>query len=146
MTRERFEQLLDELDGTSLQTLKQKNAKYSSLEDALHNFNEGSDIGGCTPAQAAWFYAVKHLIALRDKILKNDFSDREDFLEKTQDIINYLRFIWCLGNEELDKQFNNITLDDVRKAKLHDAYLAACVNSSTSANSEHIEAYNTKTF
>lgn len=119
MTRERFEQLLDELDGTSLQTLKQKNAKYSSPEDALHNFNEGSDIGGCTPAQAAWFYAVKHLIALRDKILKNDFSDREDFLEKTQDIINYLRFIWCLGNEELDK--HSYTLADRVRDTINDS-------------------------
>jgi hypothetical protein len=113
MTRERFEQLLDELDGTSLQTLKQKNAKYSSPEDALHNFNEGSDIGGCTPAQTAWFYATKHLIALRDKILRNDFLDREDFLEKTQDIINYLRFIWCIGNEEIDKYTAEHTVDDI---------------------------------
>lgn len=127
MTRERFEQLLDELDGTSLQTLKQKNSKYSSPEDALHNFNEGSDIGGCTPAQAAWFYAVKHLIALRDKILKNDFSDREDFLEKTQDIINYLRFIWCLGNEELDK--HNYTLADRVRDRIND--LSTNINSTS---------------
>ena len=141
MTRERFEQLLDELDGTSLQTLKQKNAKYSSPEDALHNFNEGSDIGGCTPAQAAWFYAVKHLIALRDKILKNDFSDREDFLEKTQDIINYLRFIWCLGNEELDK--HNYTLADRVRDRINDSSTAINSTSCTAKDCK-LEAYNTK--
>ena len=99
MSREQFEQLLDELDGQSLETLKTKNARYSSPDDTLHNFNAGAEIMGVTPAQCAWGYATKHLVALRDKILKDDFSDRDDLLEKCQDIINYIRFIWCLANQ-----------------------------------------------
>ena len=99
MSREQFEQLLDELDGQSLETLKTKNARYSSPDDTLHNFNSGAEIMGVTPAQCAWGYATKHLVALRDKILKDDFSDRDDLLEKCQDIINYVRFIWCLANQ-----------------------------------------------
>ena len=54
---------------------------------------------GKTPAQACWGYMTKHLTALRDKIDSNDFSDREDFLEKCQDTINYIRFLWCIGND-----------------------------------------------
>ena len=103
MQRDRFERLLNELDGNSLETLKTKNAKYAPDEDALHNFNAGASIMGGTPAQACWGYASKHLVALRDKIERNDFSDREDFLEKCQDTINYIRFIWCIGNEENEK-------------------------------------------
>lgn len=99
MTRKEFNDLLNELDGNSLSTLKAKNAKYSSSLDCLHNFNVGANIAGVTPAQCAWGYATKHLTSLRDKIINNDFSDREDFLEKCQDTINYIRFIWCLGNE-----------------------------------------------
>ena len=99
MSREQFERLLDELDGQSLETLKTKNARYSSDDDVLHNFNAGAEIMGVTPAQCAWGYATKHLVALRDKILKDDFSDRDDLLEKCQDIINYIRFIWCLANQ-----------------------------------------------
>lgn len=38
MTRDTFNKLLDELDGNSLETLKQKNAKYASDDDCLHNF------------------------------------------------------------------------------------------------------------
>lgn len=102
MSREQFEQLLDELDGQSLETLKTKNARYSSDDDTLHNFNAGAEIMGVTPAQCAWGYATKHLVALRDKILKDDFSDRDDLLEKCQDIINYIRFIWCLANQGKD--------------------------------------------
>ena len=44
---------------------------------------------------------TKHLVALRDMVQRNDFSNREDFLEKCQDTINYIRFLWCIGNDEL---------------------------------------------
>lgn len=100
MTHNVFNKLLDELDGNSLDTLKTKNAKYSSSDDSLHNFRSGAEIMGGTPAQCAWGYMTKHLTALRDKIEKNDFSDRDDLLEKCQDIINYIRFIWVIGNDE----------------------------------------------
>ena len=104
MTTETFNKLLDELDGNSLETLKQKNAKYASPTDCLHNFDSGANIMGSTPAQCAWGYMTKHLVALRDKVQKNDFSDRDDLLEKCQDIINYVRFIWLIGNEEERKK------------------------------------------
>lgn len=100
MPAERFNKLLDELDGSSLQTLKEKNAKYSSNGDCLHNFRSGSEILGGTPAQACWGYLTKHLVALRDMVEHNDFSDKDDFLEKCQDSINYIRFLWCIGNDK----------------------------------------------
>lgn len=99
MTRETFNDLLDKLDGDSLATLKMKNAKYAPENDALHNFHAGADIVGGTAAQACWGYATKHLVALRDKVLRNDFRDPEDLLEKCQDSINYIRFIYALGME-----------------------------------------------
>ena len=91
MNRDTFNNLLGELDGCSLQTLKEKNARYSSDNDCLHNFNSGADIMGGTPAQACWGYMTKHLVALRDMVEKDNFSNREDFLEKCQDSINYIR-------------------------------------------------------
>ena len=103
MTHEDFNKLLDELDGNSLQTLKQKNAKYAPEDDALHNFHAGAEVSGGTTAQACWGYLTKHLVALRDKVQNNDFHDRDDLLEKCQDSINYIRFLWCIGNEEMDK-------------------------------------------
>ena len=103
MKSETFKELLDELDGNSLQTLKEKNARYSQNGDCLHNFRSGAEIAGGTPSQACWGYLTKHLVALRDKVEKNDFSNREDFLEKCQDTINYIRFLWCIGNDEENK-------------------------------------------
>lgn len=112
MNQERFQKLLDELDGNSLQTLKEKNARYSQNGDALHNFRSGADIAGGTPAQACWGYLTKHLVALRDMVDKNDFSNREDFLEKCQDTINYIRFLWCIGNDESEENSKEKTDKD----------------------------------
>ena len=112
MTHERFEQLLDELDGESLATLKAKNRMYSAPTDALHNFASGADIGGCTEAQACWGYLVKHLVALRDKIKNNDFSNKDDLKEKCQDSINYIRFIWAIAHEGEDTSFDYNFIDN----------------------------------
>ena len=100
MQSEEFKRLLEELDGCSVKTLVEKNARYSSKDDCLHNFVSGGEIMGKTSAQACWGYVTKHLVALRDMVDRNDFSNREDFLEKCQDTINYIRFLWCIGNEE----------------------------------------------
>ena len=112
MTHESFEQLLDELDGESLVTLKTKNRMYSAPNDALHNFASGADIGGCTEAQACWGYLVKHLVALRDKIKNNDFSNKDDLKEKCQDSINYIRFIWAIAHEGEDTSFDYDFIDN----------------------------------
>ena len=113
MTHERFEQLLDELDGESLATLKAKNRMYSAPDDALHNFASGAEIGCCTEAQACWGYLVKHLVALRDKIKNNDFSNKDDLKEKCQDSINYIRFIWAIAHEGEDTSFDYNFIDNI---------------------------------
>ena len=99
MKSDRFKDLLEELDGNSVKTLAEKNARYSRNGDCLHNFRSGAEIAGGTPAQACWGYLTKHLVALRDMVENNDFTNREDFLEKCQDSINYIRFLWCIGND-----------------------------------------------
>lgn len=103
MLRKEFEELLCELDDESVKTLITKNARYATREDCLHNFKNGADISGKSTAETCWGYLTKHLTALRDMVNDNNFSNREDFLEKCQDSINYIRFLWCIGNEENKK-------------------------------------------
>lgn len=99
MTQETFIALVDEVQNASIRALVTKNAKYSPGTDKLHNFRTGAEINGTTMAQTCWGYLAKHLTALRDMVQRDDFSDREDFLEKCKDSINYLVFLWCIGNE-----------------------------------------------
>ena len=103
MKTERFNDLVKEIREASLDTLTKKNANYATAEDRQHNFKVGAAITGGTPAQAALGYMAKHLASLQDKVARNDFHDREDLKEKIQDSINYLVFIWCCANEEMEK-------------------------------------------
>ena len=112
MTHEQFKNLLEELDDSGAKTLAEKNARYSSPDDALQNFHEGAEIMGCTTAQACWGYMTKHLSALRKMIWSNDFSNREDVKEKLQDTLNYLRFIWAISEEERNRCDETVKSDD----------------------------------
>ena len=101
MTNEFFRENIDFIRQQSLDILLQRNGNYAKgSDDALHNFTAGASIAGCTPAQAAWGYVTKHLVALRDKIQRNDFSNIDDLEEKCCDIINYTAIIYAIGIDE----------------------------------------------
>lgn len=100
MTYETFEFLIKQISDKSNNTLFEKNAGYSSDADAIHNFVAGGMAIGRTPAQTALGYATKHWVALVDKVERDDFSNKEDLMEKIQDLINYLRFIWVIANAD----------------------------------------------
>ena len=105
MTNEFFRENIDFIRQQSLDILLQRNSNYAKgSDDALHNFTAGATIAGCTPAQAAWGYVTKHLVALRDKIQRNDFSNIDDLEEKCCDIINYIAIIYAIGIEEERKR------------------------------------------
>ena len=112
MTNEVFSEHIKHIKNYSMDVLIAKNSNYSKGDtDALHNFVAGAAIAGCTPAQAAWGYATKHFVALRDKIQRNDFSDFADLEEKCCDIINYIAIIYAIGAEELSKKQDNPPCD-----------------------------------
>lgn len=114
MTHEEFDKLVDELDGESLTTLKTKNAKYAPCDDALRNFHVGAEIMGTTTGECVWGYATKHISSLRDRIHNNKWDDLDDVKEKIQDTINYLRFLWCVANEEhnMMEVFNDTNVEE----------------------------------
>ena len=111
MTHEEFNKLIDSLEEKRINTLKTKNSKYAPENDALHNFHAGAKIMGVTVQECIWGYMTKHLVALRDKILRNDWEDKDDALEKIQDIQNYLSFIWASINEDGHKENTDFDYD-----------------------------------
>lgn len=103
MNKEKFNQLLDELEQNSLDILKKRNALYSVDNDVLHNFRMGAQLDNTTMAQTAWHYMKKHFVKFLDRIETNDWSNREENLETFRDIINYIRFIWVISNESTNE-------------------------------------------
>lgn len=99
MTYSTFSSLLDKLDKERAKTMRDKSSLYSD-GDILANFRSGANIIGGTNAQACWGYMSKHLAALQKKVKNNDFHDLDDMLEKCQDVMNYICFLWCIANEE----------------------------------------------
>lgn len=98
MNKKEFNENVEFILKEAHNTLITKNAKYAN-EDALHNFVAGAKISGQTPEKTCWGYMTKHLTALRD-MLDKDYVEGEDVLEKVQDSINYLIFIYCLLKEK----------------------------------------------
>ena len=124
MTHEEFDKLVDELDGESLTTLKTKNAKYAPCDDALRNFHVGAEIMGTTTGECVWGYATKHISSLRDRIHNNKWDDLDDVKEKIQDTINYLRFLWCVANEENSNE--KFIIDTKNKENEDEDYCESC--------------------
>lgn len=126
MDRKTFEKLVNEIRSASLDTLVERNfgangyAKGGNVS-AIHNFEEGGKFlrDGGTPAEAAWSYMVKHLIALRDRVNNNDFDDLEEIKERCRDIINYTCIIWCIANERTEKQKSKVYEELKRFEKLY---------------------------
>ena len=138
MTRDIFNKLIDELDASSKNVLKNKNALSGKKDDPLHNFKDGASIANCTPAQCCWGYLTKHLVALRDKVEYSDWSDRDDLLEKCQDSINYIYFIWLLANEAYADQ---IELDRIDQAFTDMMAMKNQFNELSNINSQSREKY-----
>lgn len=104
MDREYFIEKVEEIRSVSIDILIErnlgKNGYAKDSEDAVHNFTVGANMlakENGTPAQAAWEYMVKHLVALRDKVVNSDFSRPEDTKENCRDIINYTSIIYAIG-------------------------------------------------
>lgn len=139
MTRDIFNKLIDELDASSKNVLKNKNALYGKKDDPLHNFKEGASIANCTPAQCCWGYLTKHLVALRDKVEYSDWSDRDDLLEKCQDSINYIYFIWLLANEayadQVEPDDNSIVDGATNPTKMLEEFMRSQFNELSNINS-----------
>jgi hypothetical protein len=96
MTAETFEKIwLDQVQQEKSMLLERA-AAYATNGDRLGNFYEGGQLNGCHPLRYGFSLVSKHIIALRDLIVKiesgkADFSPNElaKFNEYVTDIRNY---------------------------------------------------------
>ena len=101
MNAEKFKEILGNRLNLIDEILDAKGKEYSSETDRLHNFKIAARINHCSPVQALWGMATKHLVSIVDMVeQKNQVNFNHDTVdEKVGDLINYLILLEALMKE-----------------------------------------------
>jgi hypothetical protein len=87
-----------------------KNLEYAPGDDRLQNFKDGALFLGISPVMYAFVLMTKHLVALKDHVVKGDTNTiTQTYVdEKIGDIINYLILIEALLTEEINETKSDV--------------------------------------
>lgn len=118
MNNVEFRKHLGLLHDLEIKTLSDKAKDYSTADERLANFYEAGEFNKQDPVTALWGMVTKHIIALRDYVLK--YEDSEDFdvipakewYEKLGDIRNYMYLLSAIlydQNPDYKEYFNERT-------------------------------------
>jgi hypothetical protein len=100
MNPEQFEMIMNKRQSDSRRTMIEKAREYAHKDDRLHNFKRAAALQGCTPSQALWGMAAKHIISVQDMVFRHTPITEELLNEKIGDIINYLHLVEATLREE----------------------------------------------
>lgn len=95
-----FNAIVNEQVERCLTVLTEKGKEYSLSDDRLDHFKDAAAEQDTTPKQALWGMASKHFASLSG-MCKNGQSDKDRWLEKITDSINYLLLLRAVVEEEL---------------------------------------------
>ena len=93
MTKEVFNEIVQDRLDKIKSTLISKGKEYQRNEDVLHNFEKAAKMGNTTREKALWGFALKHYVSFMD--ILDDLEKGEKIHiglveEKIGDLINYL--------------------------------------------------------
>jgi len=103
MTQKEFDETAKRFEDNCSSILSSRTTQYQTATDPLYNFEVGADITGMTAMQTCWAYMSKHLAAVRKKVVTNDVSDMDDWLEKCTDIANYAKLLYITAVDTYNK-------------------------------------------
>lgn len=118
MNTETFNKHLELLQQLEKEILSSKAKDYSTADERLANFYEAGDFNRQEPVTALWGMVTKHIIALRDYVLKYEESGAYDIIpakewyEKLGDIRNYMYLLSAIlydQNPDYKEYFNERT-------------------------------------
>ena len=99
MNLSNFEELVSCQIEHCLSVLRSKGDEYVFDEDRLEHFKTSAATQDCTPKQALWGMASKHIVSLAGMCKSNGDYSTELWREKITDTINYLFLLWALVKE-----------------------------------------------
>ena len=100
MNREEFNLSVNNTLKRCENTLIKKNKEYAPNDDPLNNFKEGAEMSGLSMEQVLFMYCLKHLVSLRDIVVRKVDSNTEMLREKTGDIINYMVLLNAINDSQ----------------------------------------------
>lgn len=103
MKIDRFNQVVNDQVAHSLSVLAEKGKEYSLGADRLEHFKDSAIEQGVTPKQALWGMLSKHIASLTG-MCRNGSDDKERWLEKITDGINYLLLLRALVEEDFEDE------------------------------------------
>ena len=102
MTPEKFQEIAAARLRACRERLAEKNEEYARENNPLHNFHAAAAMNNCTPEEALWGMAAKHIISVRDMVFDRQqgiFPSPEMLSEKIGDAINYLILLEAVMEE-----------------------------------------------
>ena len=103
MTREQFNQVVENRIHLIKQSLGTKAGEYASDQSAFHNFQCAARVLGTTPTKALVGMYVKHHVSVMDFVEGNKEPQPHLVAEKIGDMINYLILLEAMLYEEYDR-------------------------------------------
>ena len=103
MESERFNQVVEEQIGRSLDTLMNKAKEYATA-DLLHNFKVAAKLRHTTTTGVLAGRMIKHTVSIFDMCESGEEYSEAQWNEKITDHINYLLLLQAIVTEQRDDQ------------------------------------------
>ena len=102
MITETFLSMMAKFNEENTKKWVSKNHEYAEVSDVFKNFRNAAKltVGGDKNYEAAWNFAVKHLVSIQDIIDQQEFFTDEQIDEKFGDFMVYLHMIRAMIIEE----------------------------------------------
>lgn len=107
MKNEQFNKIVEDQLEIIKSTLVSKNKEYSTGDDRLSNFREGSEADGISMEQVLWGYYRKHWLSVRKIVREGDeykYPTLELLNEKITDSIIYHILLKAIMIEHIENE------------------------------------------
>lgn len=94
-----FNEVVEDAASKIIERLSYKGSEYGLTADRLRQFYDAAEILDCTPEQAAWTYAMKHIVKVSQHVKDNTLTIGI-FDESGYDIMAYMVLIEAILIED----------------------------------------------
>ena len=99
MDKQQFDKTTNQQMIHCLWLLEEKAKEYVHSEDRLEHFKSSAELQDINPKEALWGMVLKHITSLGG-MCRNNNADKDLWIEKISDTINYMLLLRALVEED----------------------------------------------